>query len=113
IRIEFCDSDPLPHESCVFTVGDDIPQVDANAGSIATESGTDAFAFTGAAGNCSNPTLVAPSVGARHLDIVCNTGPESFGSATTFSGTINDIDNPSNATDSPTNPNNSFYARIY
>jgi len=114
VRIEFCDNDPLPFTTCTFNaVGDDIPQVDANAGSIATESGSDAFAFTGAVTNCTNPTLTAPSVGHRHLDIICNGGTEAFGGATVFSGTIDNIDNPSNATDSPANPNNTFYARIY
>jgi len=115
VRIEFCDNSPIPHTTCTnAAVGDDVPQVDANAGSIVTESGGGgAFAFTGAsAGECDNPSLTAPGVGDRHLEVLCTT-PDTFAGATTFTGTFLDVDNPSNSTDSPTNPNNTFYARIY
>lgn len=113
VRIEFCDNSPLPHATCTnAAVGDDVPEVDGvGAGSIATESGTAAFAFSGAA-TCTNPALTAPADGDRYLEIICNTA-ETFAGATTFTGTVNNIDNPSNTTDSPNNPNNTFYARIY
>ncbi|NND65416.1 MAG: hypothetical protein HKM24_05565, partial [Gammaproteobacteria bacterium] len=112
VIVEFCDNDPLPNTTCTFTaVGDDIPQVDSSAGSIATESGTDAFDWSGAA-TCTDPSLTAPGAGDQFLEIPCNTA-ETFSAATTFSGTVDDIDNPDNSTDSPANPNNTFYARVY
>ena len=115
VIIEFCDNDPIPNTTCTFTaVGDDIPQVDTNAGTIATESAGDPFAFTGATGgNCDNPALTAPAVGSQFVEITCTATDTFGGSASTFSGTIDDVDNPDNSTDSPANPNNSFYARIY
>ena len=115
VIIEFCDNDPIPNTTCTFTaVGDDIPQVDTNAGSIATESAGDAFAFTGATvSECDNPALTAPAVGSQFVEITCTAVDDFSNAASTFSGTIDDIDNPSNATDSPANPNNTFYARIY
>lgn len=115
VRVEFCDNDPLPHQTCTFTaVGDDIPQVDGNAGAAATE-GTPAASFTGASGNCAtaNVALTAPTNGDRYLEFTCSGGTEVFGAATTFNATVNNVDNPDNSTDSPTNPNNTFYARIY
>lgn len=111
VRVEFCDSSPIPHDTCTnFAVGDDIPQVDANAGSIATASSA---AFSGASGNCGTVNLTAPSPGDRHLEFVCSAGTEAFGGTTTFTAVVDNIDNPSNANDSPTNPNNTFYARLY
>jgi hypothetical protein len=115
VRIEFCDNSPLPHTTCTFTAdGDDIPQVDNAAGSIATESGTDIFDFTNdTATDCDNPALTAPAADAYTLTITCSDEDAFGGNSSTFSGTVNDIDNPDNSTDSPTNPNNTFYARIY
>ena len=115
VIIEFCDNDPLPNTTCTFTaVGDDIPQVDTNAGSIATESGTDAFAFTNnSAGDCDNPALTAPAVGSQFVEITCTLADDFSNNSSVFSGTIDDIDNPDNSTDSPGNPNNTFYARVY
>lgn len=115
VIIEFCDNDPIPNTTCTFTaVGDDIPQVDTNAGSIATESAGDPFAFTGAtASECDNPALTAPAVGSQFVEITCTAVDDFSTAASNFTGTIDDIDNPDNSTDSPANPNNSFYARIY
>ena len=121
VIVEFCDNDPLPNTACTFTeTGDDIPCLAADqssgsdglCGSAATESGS--FTFTNATGSqCDNPALTAPTLGDQYLLITC-TAPDSFSSlSSTFTGTVADIDNPDNSTDSPTNPNNSFYARIY
>jgi hypothetical protein len=112
-RVEFCDDDPLPHVACGFTaVGDDIPQVDTNAGSIVTLNGSSS-ATNATGGDCDGLTLAAPSVGDNHLDVTC-TGADTFGGlASVVTLVFDDVDNPSNSTDSPANPNNSFYARIY
>ena len=110
VRIEFCNNNPLPHTTCTNTaVGDDVPQVDGLAGSIATESGTDAFALAGAS-SCTDPALTAPTNGDRFLEILCNVAEGSVTDAT-FDGTVVDVDNPENSTSG--NPNDTFYARVY
>jgi len=113
VRVEFCDGDPIVHTTCVFgAAGDDIPEVDGTgAGTIATESVGSPFAFSGAT-TCTDPALTAPTNNDRYLEILCNAA-DTFAGATTFTGTVINVDNPSNATDSPNNPNNTFYARVY
>ena len=112
-RIEFCDDNPLPHVDCDFqAVGDDIPQVDANAGSAVTlNAASNVTNATG--GDCDALTLSAITNGDNHLDVVCDAADNFGGLASTVTLVLNNINNPSNATDSPNNPNNTFYARIY
>ena len=112
ILIEFCDNNPIPSTSCVFNaVGDDIPQVDSNAGSIVTEDATDVGTLSGAV-TCTNISVTAPGAGDQFVLMPCNTA-ETFAGSTNFHIQLNDVDNPDNSTDSPTNPNNGFYARLY
>jgi hypothetical protein len=113
ILIEFCDNNPIPNTACVFNaVGDDIPQVDSSAGNIATEDGTDVATLSGGMTTCTDISLTAPGAGSQFLLLTCDVA-EAFAGSVTFHAQINDIDNPSNATDSPTNPNAGFYARAY
>lgn len=105
-RVEFCDNSPLPNTQCDYNaVGDDIPQVDANAGSAAALNGTPSF-------NSQNISLTAPGVGDQFLTFTLAAATTPAGN-TVFAVTVDNIDNPDNSTDSPTNPNNSFYARLY
>ncbi len=102
-RVEFCDNNPLPNQTCTFTVGDNVPQVDSNAGSIATLSGSPTF-------NGIAISMTAPSVGDRFLDFTLASTTD-IGAATAFDVTVNNVDNPDNS--SSGNNNDSFYARIY
>jgi len=96
-RIEFCDSDPLPGETCTFTaVGDDIP--DASSASI---SGTPTF---------DGETISLDGVTNEVVDIdLSNTTDPA--SDTTFAVTLTGVLNPDNSTDGDNN--NTFYARVY
>jgi hypothetical protein len=103
-RVEFCNNDPLPGTTCTNTaVGDDVPQVDALAGNIATLSGSPSF-------DGEAISLTAPSNGHRHLDFTLASATDITADEV-FSVTVLDIDNPSNTTD--TDNNNTFYARLY
>ena len=106
--VEFCDNDPLPNTTCTFTSGDNVPDLDATDGTsstAATLSGTPSFD-----GNAI--TLNAPSSGDNVLDFdlggATTTDPAG---ASTFTVTVDSIDNPSNVTDGT--DNNGFYARVY
>lgn len=114
-RVEFCDNSPIPHDTtCDFTaVGDDIPQVDANAGNIVTLDGGNSSVTNATASNCDNLTLTAPSVGDNTLTVACDNADALGGLASTVTLAFNDVDNPDNSSDSPANPNNTFYARLY
>jgi hypothetical protein len=104
-RLEFCDNDPIPNSTCTFTgVGDDIPQIDANAGSITTLNGTPTF-------DGENISMTAPSNGDNYLTFTLANDTDPAGATTTFSVQLNNIDNPSNATDLENN--NTFYVRLY
>jgi len=104
-RVEFCDNNPIPNETCTFDgVGDDIPQVDANAGNIATLNGTPTFDGEGI-------TMTAPAVGDHYLTFILDDVTDPAGPTATFSVQVNDINNPSNTTDADNN--NTFYARVY
>lgn len=111
-RVEFCNNDPLPGQACTFTaVGDDIPQVDANAGAAASLNGSPSFGAEAI-------TLVAPTAGDN--DLVFTLTNDVTPSDTVFDVTIDNIDNPDNTTESAlsnilgrTEDNNTFYARIY
>lgn len=103
-RVEFCNNNPLPNQSCTNTaVGDDVPQVDANAGNIATLNGSPTF-------NGAAISMTAPSVGDYYLDFTLPS-QQDIASAQTFDVTVNDVNNPSNSTSG--NDNDSFYARVY
>lgn len=128
VRVEFCNVDPLPGETCATGIlpADNVPRLDAGAGSAVTLTN---FAIADTAGdttdnaaNCSAPSLQAIGASANHIDIECGTGnAETTSVAETGAGTttdteyinftLNDVDNPSNAT-SGTN-NDTFYVRIY
>jgi hypothetical protein len=103
-RVEFCNNDPLPGTTCTNTaVGDDVPQVDANAGNIATLSGTPTF-------DGETIAMSAPSVGDRHLDFTLGSATDITGDEV-FQVTVLDVNNPSNTTE--VDNNNTFYARLY
>ncbi len=111
-RVEFCNADPIPGQACTFTaVGDDVPQFDANAGSAAALNGSPSFGGQAI-------TLSGPSVGDNYLDFTL--GATVVAADTAFAVTVDNIDNPSNDTESAlsnilgrTEDNNTFYARIY
>lgn len=105
-RIEFCNNDPLPNETCTFTSGDNVPDLDAATLDSAT------FDDTGGTDECATLSLTAVTAGDRHLDITCNVVDDISGDGN-FTATVSGIVNPTNATESPNNPNNSFYARLY
>ena len=129
LRVEFCNEDPLPGEACnsTTTEGDNVPELDADAGSAITITN---FAIADTAGDttdnaagCTTPTLASThtaSSNTTYLDIHCNatettvvaeTGPGTATDTEYVNFTINNIDNPDNTT-SGTN-NDTFYVRIY
>ena len=126
LRIEFCNENPLPGEACNVSTaeGDNIPELDADAGSAITITN---FAVADAPGDTTNneavncPGLLDTAHGAasnlNYLDIRCNsstvTTSTGGGAADTdyVNFTITNIDNPDNTTSGT--DNDTFYVRIY
>jgi len=128
LRLEFCNEDPLPGQTCATNtaVGDNTPELDADSGLAITVSN---IAFNSTAGSTVNAATVciAPGLTTTHtagtnltyLDITCDTADtvtnlaETVIAGTTdyISFTINNINNPTNTTSG--NNNDSFYARVY
>ena len=109
--VEFCNNSPLPNTTCTNTaVGDDVPQIDGNAGSTVTFN---TGSSTIGSGNCdasSNVTLDTIANGDRSLLLQC-TAVEAFSGGETITLVFDNVDNPDNSTSG--NNNDSFYARIY
>ncbi len=111
-RVEFCNNDPLPGQNCTFTgVGNDVPQVDGNAGTAAALNGSPTFGGQAV-------SMTAPSVGNNYLDFTLAASVAAADTA--FAVTVDNIDNPDNTTESAlsnilgrTEDNNTFFARIY
>ena len=128
VRIEFCDEDPIPGEPCNVTTteSDEVPDLDADAGSAITITN---WALSDTAGsatdNSANCTTANAALSTTHtagtnlnyLDIQCGTGNAETIAAGGGSDTdyvnfrINNINNPSNTTSG--NDNDTFYVRIY
>jgi hypothetical protein len=112
-RVEFCNSDPIPGTSCTFTSGDNVPDLDAASLDSATFDDNNDGVTT--SDECSIITLAAVTAGDRQLDFTCNVVDDLDGASSGgyFTATVSGIVNPTNATESPGNPNNTFYARVY
>lgn len=105
-RVEFCNDNPLPGVTCTFTSGDNVPDLDSAALTSAS------FDDTGGTDECTTVSLASVSAGDRQLDFTCDAVDDISGPGN-FTATVSGIVNPTNATESPTNPNNTFYARLY
>jgi len=98
-RVEFCDNNPLPNQSCVFNgIGNDIPNLDSATASTGTFDGE-------------TITMSAPTASDHWLTFTLGSQTDPS-SDTTFDMTVDNIVNPNNSTDSP-NDNNSFFVRLY
>jgi hypothetical protein len=95
--VEFCDSDPLPGETCTYdAVGDDVPNLVS-----ASLQGTPTF---------DGVTIQDTGETAETYDFALASTTD-IAADTTFTVTLNNVINPSNSTDG--DDNNTFYARLY